>query len=95
MGLEQAREVVVSKVSWSERHQSRCRRLIIAQWEAANFRDFHCGLQQVAERGFGACAGHDPHTGLIQETGSYCALERREKDTPLSPMIRKCCCLAQ
>ena len=95
MGLEQAREVVVSKVSWSERHQSRCRLLIIAQWEAANFRDFHCGLQQVAEWGFWACAGHVPHTGLIQETGSYCALKRRGEDTPPSPMIRKCCCLAQ
>ena len=77
MGPEQAREVVVSEVSWSGR-QSRCRRLIITQWEAANLRDFHCGLQQVAEWGFGAYAGHVPHTGLIQETGSYCALERRE-----------------
>ena len=32
---------------------------------------------------------------MIQETGNYCALERRGEDTPSSPMIRKCCCLAQ
>ena len=84
----------MSEVSWSGR-QSCCRRLIIAQWEAANLQDFQCGFQQVAEREFAAGAGHIPHTGLIQETGSYCSLERRGEDTAPSPMIRKCCFLAQ
>ena len=50
--------------------------LIVPQREAANLRDLHRDLQQVTQRGFRAWAGHVPHTWVVQETGSDCALER-------------------